>query len=250
MNVTFRFEGICTYFNDFSRWTGQAETVNRMVVVNGKIDRIGDHDIVPHLARMRVVGLQNWDGPLIPNRLSLYDLNGSRAYHIRVANPLPLQRWTNNAQCLPHLQASMPDGRAIGLPNMAVVKDGDAACYVDFTHGRIDGYAVKASTLDPKKMKAISIVTVETDGEPRLEIETPEGRGTMLLKDGAIITISNAPLDRLDEENDGKDFSLNFLTVTDPPLDPVVPQSISCPPYQNEKIHGDAGPGCSNTNYP
>ncbi len=259
MKVQFTFLGICTYFNDFASWfPGPAAPPHRMVLVNG-VD-----EPVPHYARLQVDNADDtweWteDGELVRGGHGKYELNvAGGPVKISVPGPSHDQGWTNNAWCLPHLQNAIPDGQRISRPNGAVVDGPEGACYVDFTYGTIDGYAVPAAPKSkPRLMKAISIVTIETV-KPEVTIAWQDGTvvsGIKLKGDSAqtdlLITISNEPEGTSDDHT--KDFALNFKVLEGgtPPYW-IPPTTIACPPYClcQEAVGGDAGPGCSNTDYP
>ena len=259
MKVTIRFEGICTFFNNYSSLVEQVNEppIHRMVLVNANIREIAGHEIDPHVARMTVLGDFEWtDNGFPPGAESgVIDLNREdKAYLVSVRDPVTSQRWINNTCCLPHLTAAIPPEQVLGAPDFEVIANFGAACYVDFTYGRIDGYAVRASGVgyDPTKLKAISIATVETEGTSALlDLTWAETVYTLKLYDGATVTIANAP-DPGSRDNDQYDFLLNFLTLSGgPPPDVIVPESISCTPLEGW-LDGptDAGPGCSNTTYP
>jgi hypothetical protein len=252
------FVGVCTFFEDYSEYAALSEQlpVHRMVLVNGDRSSIVIHGgppipINPHLAHLAIdspiVAVSGTLPPKLPGT-EIFNLNGTSAFSLSVANASSTQ-WTNNAGCLPHLQAAVSTD--LGPPSLAVIRDGQAACYADFTVGTIDGFQIPAGS---DSAMGISLVTLETAGNPVLSIAGPDGSGTIELEGlpggPAIVIISNKPATQGHDAED--DFILNFLTVADPPSPSSIrsPGKVDCPVNPRRLIFGDAGPGCSNTNYP
>jgi hypothetical protein len=252
------FAGICTYFNDYASLFGPNEgaPLRRMVLVNANTAEIqlGTQPpipIQPHVARLELPEGAEVLGQPPPTAGGLYDLNAGSAYTITVANAQPTG-WINNAGCLPHLAAAVPPN-TLGLPSPSVVAWGQAACYADFQHGRIDGFALAGNG----GSIGVARVTVMTEGPPQLAIASTGStavQATVVCPEVAVVVLTNQPEGLIGD--DQTDFLINFLTVADPPSAIQPPGAVGCPSSTHDPdfpagiTMGDAGPGCSNTNYP
>jgi hypothetical protein len=253
------FVGVCTFFEDYSEMAGSPgqPPVHRMVLVDGDRSSVVIHGeppipITPHLAHLAIdspiVAVRGTLPPKVPGT-EVYNLNGTSAFSLSVANASSTQ-WTNNAGCLPHLQDAV--STPLGPPSLPVIRDGQAACYADFTVGTIDGFQIPTGS---NSAMGISRVTLETEGNPVLSIAGPDDvSGTLELEclpgGPALVFISNQPEHQGRDAED--DFILNFLTVAEPPSPSSIrsPDKVECPASPRRLVFGDAGPGCSNTNYP
>ena len=266
--VLIYFGGICTFLEDFRQFTSSSDDppVRRMVIANAHVKSIpmggGEKvHVAKHLARLRFHTPFRIEKGQLPPRVENtdeYDLNQASAYTISVLDPIipPSLNllWTNNAGCLPSLQGSLPLDVKISPPSIPVIAGGNAACYVDFTHGSIEGFTVDTNDM------GIARATIFTQGPPRLGI-AQNGEITAIVRlegDPAVLAITNKPpTPGTDSPND---FLLNFLIVENPPFRHEVapPQEVFCqkinresdPHLPPEFVTADAGPGCSTTDYP
>jgi hypothetical protein len=127
--------------------------------------------------------------------------------------------------------------------------------YFDFPTGTL--------TVSGSVTATVTTLTVQTDGDPVL-LATPFAAGmpvTILLRDGAQISVSNFPDADSLEPDKNADFLLHYLTGSVFPSNPSFPKEpgnlVPLVTY-NEPIGwraamnktAFAGPGCSNSNYP
>jgi hypothetical protein len=249
--ISIYFHGICTFFEHFP----PDSSIHRMVLVDAAIHSLtlggaAPVTIVPHVARLRLPQTAAATGKAPPQvSPGVFDLNGSSAFTCSVVNADPSQGWANGMNCLPHLSSFIPPGTLLGPPSLPVIANGEAAAYVDFRYGAIEGLVVSDM--------GVARATIVTDGEPVLLLRWGGSTETasFTLPSGVAITFSNAPENSGD---DAKDFLLNYLTVENPPqpissptlADLGCPDGTADPHLPPEFFTLDAGPGCSNTNYP
>lgn len=274
--ITIFFGGVCVFFEGYSEVLPVQPNppIRRMVLVNADISslKFGDfpaQTVYPHSALFTPSSAFTViDGTFaLPPRIPLtddYDLNIGGVYTITVDNPL-VTPWVDNAACLPHLRDGLPPGVDLGPPSLEVLRDGQAACYVDFRYGTITGNSIEVHPPVPPAHRkhveshrmGIAVVTVPTDGRPRLRFTTPDPvfNSTLLFADDdAVVSITNKP--QVPSTDDPHDFLLNYITCETAfnPDEISPPAEVVCPLVQGNvpsKIqHMDAGPGCSNTNFP
>lgn len=257
------FAGVCVFVDRFSTYFPGNAPIHRMVLVNADMSelRLGDSStvqVVPHLALMTLdPPFEVVMGPLPPqvSGTNDYILNGGTAYTITVLNPVTTQGWINSATCLPSLQSCLDV--PIGAPSAAVVKDGNAACYVDFTDGILEGFSQQGS----QGLMGISRATIETNGNPVLQITGGPLMLNTIVNFGSadvVAAITNKPAEQ--GADDPNDFFFNYLVCADLPdvSEITPPDAVGCPPITPSSDpdlpkriqHFDAGPGCSNTGFP
>lgn len=275
--VMISFLGLCTYFDDLRGLATNPPPdlpEHRMVLLNctqGMLDRHNVPHISVHRAKLQlatdvVVGSLP---PSLSDTSYVVDLNTFGGATLTVLNAIPNAApklpFVNNAGCLPHLSAFLACPDDLGPPAaFAFVPDPKAvSCHVDFAFGIITGWRLELTG----GHMAITQLVIQTDGDPKLQIAPFDGstptvvplRNDRLDAQGepmAAVNIMNFAFGEGTHDED-RDFTLNYMLSSNVPM-PVptgTPQEISCPKTDAtynlpENAEAEAGPACSNSNYP
>lgn len=259
-SIQFWFAGVCTFFENWANYVNSPvlPPIHRMVLVNGSDPNVIPYPgILPHIALLTLTEPFSISGPMPPlfgeqppPNSQVYLLNNPEgAYTISVVDPVPQQSWVFNAACLPNLENFVQGGN-LGPPSLPVIEGGNAACYVDFQFGIINGFTV------PGIEMGISVATVVTSSLPAIQIQGPTGTATVTFEaETAQMCLTNKPT--MPGADNPQDFFLNFITCQTPPPEGLLttPQGVGCTTMQPSELPSnfgplDAGPGCSNTNFP
>jgi len=147
--------------------------------------------------------------------------------------------------CIPSLTALTP---GLGPLSSPMVNGGDplqASCYFDVDNGTFDAGATPARS-------AMAILTSEVSGDSATITASSFvwGTGTITIKSGAEIHVTNFGVGP--NSDSPFDFLLQYRVFQSLPLNAGVPSLGGCSPITPAwgGYPADAGPGCSNSNYP
>lgn len=267
-SVNVSFLGVCTIFQDLPRLVPPGTPPvppNRVVLVKTTPFMEQVSGIFPHIAKIRFDATEvTFDGPPLPPtdppEPNVYLLEGVTLQIVNPVFPGPLLPALG---CLPSLQARIDPPEEIGPPAPLVYRHEPslAAAWFEVYGGTSwTGYTLTPS--DPcDTVPSISILNVETNEWPQLLVTPwdpliPPTTVTVKREDPDFppgIHVANfADGSGLVEDN--RDFLLNYLTAARFPLSSVnIPTENICPPSPIVYVFyqcGDAGPGCSNTQFP
>ena len=264
-SVNVSFLGVCTIFQNFRSLLPRGVTGprHRVVLVRNTPFMQTITGIHPHIPKImfdadHVV----ITGPGLPptDQPNVYSLTGVT---LSVFNPANNPETTLSLGCLPSLQRFLQPQVELGPPAefvYAPMADRAAAWFDVDAAESWDAYLYNPSTPCPT-LPAISILTVETSDRPQLLVTPWDGTQPTIVTewndDDRVpgIHVTNFA-DGTVVVDDDTDFYLNYLCAANFPLSiPTIPlqQQICTTPAPIEyKVNrcGDAGPGCSNTNYP
>jgi hypothetical protein len=264
-SVHVSFLGVCTIFQNLRSLLPRGVTgpKHRVVLVRNTpfMQRISGID--PHIPKIQFVADHvEFTGPELPpaGQPNAYSLSGVT---LSVFNPANNPETILSMGCLPSLQRFLDPQEELGPPAEFVYAPmGERAAAWFDVDAAVSWEAYKFVPSFPcSTVPAISMLTVETSSAPQLLITpwdgTPSTIVTLTNDDDTIPNIN--VMNFADGEvvvDDDKDFFLNYLCAANFPLSvPGIPRQdqICTNPspltYQVGRC-GDAGPGCSNTNYP
>lgn len=235
--LTIQFLGICTHFNNKTDLGFPLPVPHRVVFTQTDAATIS-------------VGTDSYTFQLHPE-LQLPDnvtipLTGQRMF---IAGTTKLQPPDLASGCIPHLKTIWP-GMELSL---AAVLDGasPAAAYFDIFGGDVSGFNHTSS--------AAGLLTLDLDSPAMLVIESFDGltRKEIPIDLPQTILIENHPIpgvDISDTPGQEAELQLNFLVATQFPPPPLASMDqqllniVEC--LKNQPKEKDAGPGCSNSQYP
>ena len=241
--ITVEFIGICVHIakKDFNRLPSEHRVV---LPSNPAAKRIHGRLLEPHIPTLHFPEpRQLQTGCLTAENASTYRLRGVTLSIANATGPKP--KYDQNYKSIPRLT---PPGKPPLAPNDSVILDGQepAVGYFDINTGTI---SLCLATING----AMGIrVTMETDGDPILQIACFDGTSTQLtFADGATLIIRNAAIDGADDE---ADFLLSYEVCASIPLDAVIPKkpASGLNPCAAQKLGlpADFDTACSNSGYP
>jgi hypothetical protein len=251
-SLTTHFVGLCTHI--------QAPLItgvpHRCVLVNGVIpSNINDHALATHVATL---SMQAGDiissettlrlPPANESNIVVWQIDGAS---LKISNSLPIPPNGLNYMppyfgCIPSLTALTP---GLGPLSSSMINDGDqlqASCYFDVDSGTFDAGATLANS-------AMAVLTSEVSGDSAIITATSFvwGTGTITIKSGAEIHVTNFGVGP--NADSSFDFLLQYRVFHSLPSNAGVPNLLGgCVPITAAwgGYPDDAGPGCSNSNYP
>ncbi len=262
-SVNVSFLGVCTIFQNLPELVPPGTSVppHRVVLVKNTTRIRG---IDPHIAKLQLVADDiAIDGPGLPpaGEDNIFLLQGVT---LTIANPVPGgPPFQPSLGCLPSLQSHLQPPEQLGPPAPLVTipdPDGAAAWFDVITGGNSwIAYLLKPDPPCPM-IPSISILGVDTVNAPQLLVTPWDGSPPTtftLTRTGTPpdINVMNFA-DGKGVVEDNRDFLLNYLTAaTFPPIPSVqIPLQNVCTQESPGKYRfprcGDAGPGCSNTQFP
>lgn len=269
-SVNISFLGVCTIFQNLPSLVPPNAPINpnfplspsRVVLVTTSLFMEQLSRIDPHIAKIQFVADDvSFQGPFLPPvdppMTNVFSLAGVSLSIVNAVNILTLEP---SLGCLPSLQARLNPAAELGPPAPLVYTPQPtlAAAWFDVSVGN----SWNAYKLTPiphcDTVPSISILNIETEGPPQLLVQPwDESEPTIvtLTSESSTpeITVMNFADGRGVVEDD-RDFLLNYLTAATFPLSSVIIPDTNCPTpspiaYRFPRC-GDAGPGCSNSNYP
>ena len=263
--VNVNFLGVCTIFRNLPSLVPPGVTVppNRVVLVRNTLFTQQLSDIDPHIPKIQFPGTAFvFNGPPLPPVSppleNTFSLNGVTLSIINAVTNVPFQPALD---CLPGLQARLNPPAELGPPaRLVYIPDPErAAAWFDVSSG--SSWNAYIMNTDPvcATVPSISILHIETVGAPQLLVTPWDG------SPGTIVTLSRT--DDVPAVNvmnfamgegvvdDNRDFLLNYLTAETLPTSSVMIPEVNACTTQSPAVFrlprcGDAGPGCSNTNFP
>lgn len=265
--ITVSFLGVCTIFRDLPGQTGRTDVPpNRVALVRATEEIIHKHHILPHRAKLQLVAKNiQWSGPKLPpadppleNTYSL-----SEGVHLRIANsPGADSGLTGFIDSLPGLQAYLD--RPLGPPAewVFVPTPERVQAWFDIEHGEIRSHFMSPIPCCPTTSSMAFLTIPAEEKPPVLEVTPWTGPNKGITStvsfpddDAPNINVMNfAEGEALIKDN--RDFILNYLLAAEmPPLDLIsIPLENVCrtPSPLKYRVNGcgDAGPGCSTTQFP
>ena len=266
--VRINFLGVCTIFRDLpSLLPPDLQPPldlppNRVVLARTTDCFMRVTGVDPHIAKLQFVADQIIiDGPPLPPtdppQENTYSLNGV-GLKIKNATQTELSS-VCGLDCLPSLAAYL-DGKLPPPASYVFLPDGaNVQAWFDVQGG--DAKAYKMRTIPSCDLvPSITILTMETDGDPQLEYQPWDGSATTVTLARAAeppdVNVMNFAFGKAFVDDDD-DFLLNYwLAETFPKITKIaIPHANVCKEKSPKPgFHvggcGDAGPGCSNTTYP
>lgn len=270
--IEISFLGVCTIFRNLPSLTSSGDNLpaNRVVLARTTEEFIMHTGVLLHIAKLHLVSDHTiLSGPNLPPaeppEPNVFRLDGIQLKILNAtATTQLLPTW--GIDCLPSLQSHLY--RELGPPADYVFNPSqpNVQAWFDFQGGNARSFVMRATFGEHNQpcdtVPSISVLTIETDGDPQLEYAPFDGSPSTNVQltpppgsDVTRINVSNFALGEL-VKDDNRDFLLNYrLAATFPPIDDVaIPVCNTCTIPSPTTYHtprcGDAGPGCSNTTYP
>ena len=245
-DLTIYFGGICTHV--VAPYTPEG-VAHRVVLVNGVMQTmINGYLIASHVATLDFSADDLLSSTLrmpepISGRIS-WQVGG---VHLTVANASgPLSYSPNWSTCIPSLTHLTPNAGALSTQVVDAEDQLLASCYFDVNNGTFD-----AGVDSSQSAIAVLRCTVDDDS-PVVSAESfVWGNGTFTLRSGAAVHVTN--LGSGATADGPNDFLLHYRVLESIPADARVPYTTGgCSRLSVEVVtkNVDAGPGCSNSNYP
>lgn len=266
------FWGICTFLKREQEGIDLPQVWGRrMVMVNADEQQISQNSALSgldvHKTRLHILGsdiltigaLQVHDIPIGPTDDIVFHLPGVL---VKIANAIDAP-FVPATACLPNVADFVTS--PLGPPGSAAVF-GDPAivsAFFDFTSGTLTSFLYLANNrIPPADAPAVSRLTTETDGDPRIMV-TPFGTTDtteIVLRSGSSVLITNLPDEEKGDDANG-DFLLAYLLAqTFPSGFTNLPPHVSCLPpgagdrpldtHGLKKLRFFQTVGCTNTNWP
>ena len=262
-SVTINFLGVCTIFRNLPNYVPDdykdRVPANRVVLPRSTDAFVKMTGVEPHIAKLQLLGGGSIiSGPRLPpaSEENTYLLDGVGLTIESATGPeLGPPR---GLDCLPSLSTFFHGTLGMPAPGVYIPEPENVQAWFDFEVGNAQAYVM--NVFPPcATVPSITVLTMTTDDAQPIRLHyTPWGG------DESVFEFTGAPA-RIDVMNfalglgvvdDNRDFLLNYTLIQPFPriTDVQIPRANSCalpsPGQFRLPRCGDAGPGCSNTNYP
>jgi hypothetical protein len=266
--VIVSFIGVCTYirksaYPDFApadiagrRWV-LVNATQSIIENNPNLNR-RTPAIDPHIPKLQ---LMDWQATLLEGELPFEPdgdtqvLDLTAGYSMSIINAIGDEIDDSELVCMPSLKMLAPDLGYVG-PAVLDPTPATTACVFDFQSGRLQGTQLRQNGA------GVTLLTIDTDGDPILEILPFGGTAPSLfrlqnqrteLPPG--VNVMSFPWGSGKVDNP-TDFYLHYLTAGTFPADATIQtQALTCAPCPftyglPPSFTATAGPECSNSGYP
>jgi hypothetical protein len=262
-SVTINFLGVCTIFKDLPKYVPDefkdVAPNNRVVLARATDAFVRMAGVDPHIAKLQVPG-----DPLPVNALPLRPVEGEENTYYLEGVELMIQNATDTVlgperglDCLPSLSTFLKGPLGAPARGVYVPDPENVQAWFSVQGGVAQAYVM--NVFPPcSTVPSITVLTMTTDGPPVLQCQpwgAAEPASIEFPNDNVRIDVMNFAWGQ-GVVDDDRDFLLNYTLIEPFPriTDVEIPRANACtiksPGQFKLPRCGDAGPGCSNTNYP